>query len=268
MTEHTEVHALSPSIAQLSIETLEPDPDNVRGKLHGLDELAASIRAHGIIQPLVVSAVGGGRYRIIAGHRRFEAARLAGMVDVPVVLRSVAPDATRAVQLVENIQREDLPAVDVAETLKVLMEQQGGDSDKVATQVGKSSSWVRRHLSLLNLDKKVLGAMRREGLGFEQATRAAQVFRKDGLNAALDAVAKLASGDMTSKRTLDPDNVRKGFAHKQRIKSSSQEFLAEIVMETNRELDDEKLLQVQLIMSALERVLCEEQALHEKSEAA
>lgn len=268
MTDHTEVHVSSHSPVRLPITALDPDPDNVRGKMHGLDELATSIRAHGIIQPLVVAAHDAGRYRIVAGHRRFEAAKLAGLVEVPVVFREDGSNATRAVQLVENIQREDLPAVDVAQALKSLMEQHDGNSEQIAAHVGKSSSWVRRHLSLLNLDKKILGAMRREGLRFEQATRAAQVFRKDGLNAALDAVGQLASGNMGSKRKPQQESTHVEFAHKQRFKSPSALFRAEIVLETAHVLDDAQVSQVQSLLSSLERVLGVAHADGTKSEAA
>ncbi|MCC6806883.1 MAG: ParB/RepB/Spo0J family partition protein [Deltaproteobacteria bacterium] len=230
---------------------LEPDPQNVRGKMSGIDELADSIRAHGIIQPLVVAAIGAGRYRIIAGHRRYEAAKLAGLAQVPTIVRETSAEETREVQLIENVQREDLPAIDVAEALKTMLAQNDGDTEALAKRIGKSSSWVRRHLSLLKLDQKVLVAIRREGLRFEQAARAAQVFKKDGLTAALDVVRQLSSGAMSAK-PKDAKPTSASFAHKQRFASPNGAFRAEIIVETSDELDEIKEGQVRSILSALE----------------
>lgn len=253
MHDNTEIQPNRPSNLFLPISQLTPDPHNVRGKLHGIDELAASITVHGVIQPLVVCPDGDGAYRIIAGHRRFEAAKLARSDSVPVTIREQA-DGARSVQLVENVQREDLAAIEVAEALEQLMEQHEGDSVAVGKQVGKSQSWVRRHLSLLRVDKKLVTAMRRQGLGLEQAARATQVFKVEGIVAGLEAIEQLATGQMRTKSERPTVRVE-AFAHKRRFRSPQTDFHAEIVLETRDELDEVKIGQVQSIMTALERVL-------------
>lgn len=119
-----------------------------------LQELADSIRAQGLMQPILVREAGG-RYEIIAGERRWRAAQLAGLAEVPVLLREVADDAVAAMALIENIQREDLNAIDEAQGLHRLIQEFGMTHDAVAQAVGKSRAAVSNLLRLLNLSRPV-----------------------------------------------------------------------------------------------------------------
>ena len=119
-----------------------------------LQELADSIRAQGLMQPILVREAGG-RYEIIAGERRWRAAQLAGLNEVPVLLREVADDAVAAMALIENIQREDLNAIDEAQGLHRLIQEFGMTHDAVAQAVGKSRAAVSNLLRLLNLSRPV-----------------------------------------------------------------------------------------------------------------
>ncbi|MGB9128731.1 MAG: ParB/RepB/Spo0J family partition protein [Thiobacillus sp.] len=119
-----------------------------------LQELADSIRAQGLMQPILAREVASG-YEIIAGERRWRAAQLAGLAEIPVLLREVADDAVAAMALIENIQREDLNAIDEAHGLQRLIQEFGMTHDAAAQAVGKSRTAVSNLLRLLNLSRPV-----------------------------------------------------------------------------------------------------------------
>lgn len=115
-----------------------------------LEELANSIKADGVIQPIVVRKVGD-KYEIIAGERRFRASKLAGLEKVPVVVKNVTDRKARELALVENIQREDLNPIEEAISLKTLMEEYKLTQQELSDIVGKSRSYIANNLRLLNL---------------------------------------------------------------------------------------------------------------------
>ena len=120
-----------------------------------LDELAASIREQGVMQPILVRPVDGGRYEIIAGERRWRAAQRAGLAEVPVLVREVPDQAALALSLIENIQREDLNPLEEAQGLKRLIEEFALTHDAAAKAVGRSRSAVSNLLRLTQLAKPV-----------------------------------------------------------------------------------------------------------------
>ena len=115
-----------------------------------LEELAHSIKADGVIQPIVVRKVGD-KYEIIAGERRFRASKLAGLEKVPIVVKNVSDRKARELALVENIQREDLNPIEEAISLKTLMEEYKLTQQELSDIVGKSRSYIANNLRLLNL---------------------------------------------------------------------------------------------------------------------
>lgn len=115
-----------------------------------LEELATSIKADGVIQPIVVRKVGD-KYEIIAGERRFRASKLAGLEKVPIVVKNVSDRKARELALVENIQREDLNPIEEAISLKTLMEEYKLTQQELSDIVGKSRSYIANNLRLLNL---------------------------------------------------------------------------------------------------------------------
>jgi ParB family transcriptional regulator, chromosome partitioning protein len=116
-----------------------------------LAELADSIRAQGVIQPLLVRPVGDERYEIIAGERRFRAARMAGLAEVPVIVRDVPDEAALAMALIENIQREDLNPLEEAQGVQRLVREFGFTHEQAAAAIGRSRSATSNLLRLLNL---------------------------------------------------------------------------------------------------------------------
>jgi ParB family chromosome partitioning protein len=124
------------------------DPD-------ALNELADSIRAQGVIQPILVRPVGEDSYEIIAGERRYRAARIAGLAEVPVLVKSVADEAALAIALIENIQREDLNALEQAHGVQRLIQDFGFTHEQAAEAIGRSRSATTNLLRLLNLANPV-----------------------------------------------------------------------------------------------------------------
>lgn len=149
-----------------------------------LAELSESIAKHGVIQPLVVSDLGDGQYELIAGERRLRASRLAGLREVPVVLREFAEKDRLAVAIIENVQRADLNAMEVAEGYKQMMDELGASQEEIAALVGKSRVSVANTLRLLKLPLDIRGLIAKgkisEGhgralLGLEQMFHAPRI---------------------------------------------------------------------------------------------
>jgi ParB family chromosome partitioning protein len=120
-----------------------------------LQELSESIKEQGIMQPLLVRSIASGKYEIIAGERRFRAASMAGLKEVPVLIKDANDQAAAAMALIENMQREDLNALEEANGLARLIEEFGYTHDKAAQAVGKSRSAVSNLLRLMQLAKPV-----------------------------------------------------------------------------------------------------------------
>lgn len=139
-------------ISQLQAGKYQPRKNMVDASLQ---ELSESIKEQGIMQPLLVRSVASGKYEIIAGERRFRAATLAGLKEVPVLIKQADDQATAAMALIENMQREDLNALEEANGLARLIEEFGYTHDKAAQAVGKSRSAVSNLLRLIQLAKPV-----------------------------------------------------------------------------------------------------------------
>jgi len=141
----------------LSIDQIRPGRFQPRKDIDParLQELADSISAQGVVQPVVVRPAGDGRYEIIAGERRWRAAQLAGLHDLPAVVRDVTDQAALAIALIENIQREDLNPLEEAEALKRLLEEFGMTHQQVADAVGKSRATISNLLRLNELHPEV-----------------------------------------------------------------------------------------------------------------
>lgn len=142
---------------QLDIDLIAPNPEQPRTNFEPekLRELSDSIREHGIIQPLVVSRDKDGGYRLIAGERRLQAARLAGLETVPVVIREAADHELLELALIENIQRADLNPVEEAMAYRRLVEEYGLTQEEVARRVGKNRATVANALRLLQLESEI-----------------------------------------------------------------------------------------------------------------
>jgi ParB family chromosome partitioning protein len=139
----------------LPITALQPGKYQPRTRMDpgSLEDLAASIKAQGLIQPISVRPVAGGRYEIIAGERRWRASQIAGLTEVPVLVREIPDDAALAMSLIENIQREDLNPLEEAAGLQRLIDEFGMTHQQAADAVGRSRSAATNLLRLLQLAK-------------------------------------------------------------------------------------------------------------------
>jgi ParB family chromosome partitioning protein len=150
----------------ISIESIDGNPFQPRTSFdeQAMEELAASIRKLGIVQPLTVREIGGGRYQLIAGERRLRAARLAGLTHVPAYIRTADDQAMLELALVENIQREDLDAVEVAISFQRLIEECKLTQEQLSERVGKQRSTVANYLRLLKLPAEIQLGIRNKHL--------------------------------------------------------------------------------------------------------
>lgn len=143
---------------RLPVEALVPNPNQPRRSFtaEAMEDLAGSIRQKGVLQPLIVRpAVAEGRYEIVAGERRWRAAQLAGLHDVPVVIRDFDDTEVLEVAIIENIQRADLNAIEEASGYRALMDRFGHTQEKLAEALSKSRSHIANLLRLLNLPEEV-----------------------------------------------------------------------------------------------------------------
>ena len=149
-------------IVTLNINDIEPNRNQPRKDFdeEALSSLAESISQHGLIQPIIVRPTIGGGYTIIAGERRWRASRLAGLTEIPVVVKDSDEQTLMEMALVENLQREDLNVVEEALGYKALIDEFGMTQEEVATKMAKSRSAVTNILRLLNLREKELTALR------------------------------------------------------------------------------------------------------------
>lgn len=183
----------------LALQALRPGQYQPRTRMDegALYELAESIKAQGIMQPILVRRVApdaaGASYEIIAGERRFRAAQLAGLTDVPVLLREVADEAAAAMALIENIQREDLNPLEEAQGIERLIREFGLTHEQAAQAVGKSRSAASNLLRLLNLAEPVQTMLMAGDLDMGHARALLALERASQITAANQVAAKKLS---------------------------------------------------------------------------
>lgn len=158
-------------IEKIAVEQLQPGQYQPRQQFEdgALQELADSIKVQGVVQPIIVRPVGTDKYEIIAGERRWRASKLAGLDKVPVVIRQADSQATLAMALIENIQREDLNPIETAIGLKRLLKEFDLTQQAVADAVGRSRAAVSNLLRLLKLPKNIQDALHKGDLSMGHA---------------------------------------------------------------------------------------------------
>ena len=146
------------STVTLRLSDIEPNKDQPRKEFDdtALADLAESISKHGLLQPILVRPIIGGGYQIVAGERRYRASRMAGLTEVPVIIRELSESETMEIALIENLQRENLTPIEEALGYRTLMEEHDFSQDEVSKAVGKSRSAVANALRLLKLPEDIL----------------------------------------------------------------------------------------------------------------
>ena len=159
------------AILQIAVDAIAANPWQPRNHFDDekLQELAASIKEYGIIQPLIVTKESEGKYQLIAGERRLKAARKVGLATVPVIVRKEEDQKKLELSLIENLQRSDLNPLEEALSFKRLMDEFSLTQEEVAVRVGKSRSSVANFLRLLNLPKEALEALESGRITFSHA---------------------------------------------------------------------------------------------------
>lgn len=214
----------STGLTEVSIDAIQPNPHQPRFSVDddGLAELAASIREHGLIQPLIVtrlesSSSGASHFQLIAGERRWRAARLAGLTKIPVIVKEAAPRNMLELALVENLQRADLNPLEEAQAYRQLIDEFGMTQEQVAERIGKSRVAVTNTLRLLRateaVKKALLAGEIREGharalltLETDEAQEAAlAVVLKQGLNVRqTEALVRRLTGERQERPAPPP----------------------------------------------------------------
>ena len=161
----------SSTINEIALNQIEPNPNQPRHEFdqEALDELATSIRELGIIQPITLRQVADDRYQIIAGERRWRASQLAGLETIPAYIRTVNDENVMELALVENLQRQDLNAIEIALAYEHLLEGSGMTQEQVSERVGKSRTAITNYLRLLKLPAQVQMSLQKKELDMGHA---------------------------------------------------------------------------------------------------
>ncbi|MFZ1529894.1 MAG: ParB/RepB/Spo0J family partition protein [Ferruginibacter sp.] len=235
---------------RVPLERIETNPNQPRKDFDetALSELAASIKMHNIIQPLTVSVLSNGRYKLIAGERRYRAAKIAGLKDVPVYVRETNDSQLLELALLENLQRENLNAIEIALSYKRMMDELDYTQEQVAERMGKERSTVTNYIRLLKLPPDIQVAVRNGNISMGHAKALVNVdtidkqlfiyaeIKKKGLSVRQteDLVRKLYTGSKTVKTSVKPslppafkkieDNLASKFSTKVKLAHSSKGF--------------------------------------------
>lgn len=204
------------SVDEIAISLIKPNINQPRKNFdtESLKELADSIRTHGIIQPIVLNKEEDGSYMIIAGERRYRAAKLAKLDYVPAVIKSYSPRQVKEISIIENLQREDLNPIEAARAIKQLMEEYSFTQEQVADRIGKSRPAITNLLRLLNLSLEVIALVENGMLSAGHArTLVAITNKNDQIKIAL-----LAKDNRISVRDLE--RIVKEYLNPERKKST------------------------------------------------
>lgn len=220
------------SIITLSVNEVEPNREQPRKEFDekALSELSKSIEKNGVIQPILVRPVTGGAYQIVAGERRWRAARMAGLQEVPVVIREMSDEDAAVFALIENLQREDLNPVEEAEGIRSLIEEFGMTQEEAADRVGKSRTAVTNTLRLLKLPRNILSMVAKGKITAGHA-RALISLSDEGemlriANAVIDNNLTVREVEKTVKTSLSGEKAKPSKREKKRDKYYDEVELA------------------------------------------
>ncbi len=176
----------SPSSTEVSVNSISPNPNQPRKSFdpEAIQQLADSMKSHGILQPLIVRQLENGRFELIAGERRLRAAKLAGLTEVPILIRSAGELQSLELAIVENVQREDISPLDAARAYRKLSDEFRLTQDQIAAKVGKSRVAIANTLRLLKLSPKILEGLE-SGLISEGHARALLQIEDEALQLAI-----------------------------------------------------------------------------------
>jgi ParB family chromosome partitioning protein len=221
---------------RLPLDALKASPGQPRKNFNqaALEELAASIKEHGVIQPIIVEDAGDGTYIIVAGERRTRAARLAGFREVPALIRSYSDEKRLEVALIENVQRTDLNPVEEAAAYKKLMALTGLSQDETAAKVGKNRATVANALRLLKLPRRIQEALEREEisaghgralLSVEKAAAQEELFREITAKGLSVREAEARAASLNDGKAVARTKAKGGARRDPELASMEQRFI-------------------------------------------
>jgi ParB family chromosome partitioning protein len=208
------------SMQRIAITDIEPNPKQPRKDFdeQALRELAESIKLHDLVQPITVSATANGKYRLIAGERRWRAAKLAGMKDVPAYIRKANDQQLLELALLENLQREDLNAMEIALSYKRMMEELNQTQEEVAERMGKERSTVANYIRLLKLPPDIQVAVRKNIISMGHARALINV---DTVDKQLYIYNEIVKNGLSVRQTEElVRKIYKGTGVKEQVKST------------------------------------------------
>lgn len=205
------------TMQRIAVADIEPNPKQPRRDFDetALNELAASIKLHDLVQPITVSGLPGGKYRLISGERRWRASKIAGLKDVPAYIRQANDQELLELALLENLQREDLNAMEIALSYKRMMEELNHTQEQVAERMGKERSTVANYIRLLKLPPDIQVAVRTSVISMGHARALINV---DTVETQLFIFNEIKNNGLSVRQT--EELVRKMYKGNQPVKSS------------------------------------------------
>ncbi len=184
------------SIRHVRLTEVEPNKNQPRKRFDDaeIQTLADSIREHGLIQPITVRTIVDGRYQIVAGERRWRACKMAGVSEIPIIVRELSDEDTAKIALIENVQRADLNPIEEAAAYKQLIEQYGVTQEAIAKMVGKSRSVIANSVRLLNLPEEVQDMLKNDEISVGHAKALAAIEDEKTM---IEVARKAAEGLLT-----------------------------------------------------------------------
>ena len=215
----TEVVSVATEIGKLKLKDIETNPYQPRKDFgeEGLAELAASIRQQGVITPITVRRLETGKYQLIAGERRLRAAKIAGLTEIPAYIRAVTDQQMMEMAIVENIQRENLNAMEIALSYSTLVEECNITQEQLSERVGKSRSTITNYLRLLKLPAEVQLALRDNAISMAHARAMVTI---EDVDKQLLMLHEILDKDLSVRQTenlaksLIKENAKKSIAKK------------------------------------------------------
>lgn len=220
---------------ELPINEIIPNRDQPRKTFDeaALEELAESIKHHGVLQPLLVRPIPSGGYQLVAGERRWRACRMAGLNKVPVVIKELTDTETMEIAIIENLQREDLNPIEEAEGLQALIDKCGYTQEEVAASVGKSRPAIANSLRLLRLPQEVRDMTKNGEISAGHA-RALLAFDNDAMM--LEAAKNIVSKKMTVRDVERLAKIKETNAPRRRRSRRRDSFYDEVELSLSETL--------------------------------
>lgn len=193
-------------VSALRISDIEPNREQPRKDFdeEAMLQLAESIREHGVLQPILVRPIDTDRYQIVAGERRWRASRMAGLTEIPAVVREMTEDEMMQLAMIENLQREDLNAIEEALGYKTLIDRYDMTQDEVSKRVGKSRPAVANALRLLNLPEKTAKLVRNGDLSAGHARALLAAEDEEFINELAEKIVKTGMSVREVEKALKP----------------------------------------------------------------